>query len=1310
MNDHRRDNGIGAYSSCIILLFLIMALTSSAAAADTMFRANPQHTGVFDNGGIVPTNTELWRIKTGSDVYSSPAVANGIVYVGSNDNNTYAIDAVTGTEKWRFKTGNFVFSSPAIANGVVYVGSVDKNLYAIDAVTGTEKWQFKTGSAVWSSVYSSPAVVNGIVYVGSNDNNLYAIDTVTGTEKWRFKTGNFVFSSPAIANGVVYVGSDDYNLYAIDAVTGTEKWRFKTGSAVASSPAIANGVVYVGSDDYNLYAIDAVTGTEKWQFKTGSDVVSSPAVASGVIYVGSWDNNLYAIDAVTGTEKWRFATGGDMSSSPAVANGVVYVGSLDNKLYAIDVATGKEKWRFVAKSGVWSSPAIANGVVYVGSEDSNLYAVGVASTSQVNTLTTTPSMVQSNSGNSNLTLPITVILALLLLVGGGYRIYWMKRKPSGDQIPVIAVKEPVREQSLPPVSLSGAADLTSTEDLLNWIASVEQKASALSQFRSPFQALIAKARDQYRSGVYDAVRATLKSAEEEITALALCEASLAAWKAKGYSLPELETLHSLNADEVISVFQKYKQNINRLEDIRQELEYIKISQPNLLEPTETTSYVLSIEKNLMNPARIDTIEKDYQQLHNAIDEIQAKQKIIVENLFVQIEKVQHEVGSPAIKQEIDLIIKSIDQQDLSRAQGMLQDLAKQQLTRMNTAVAALRDDGAVVSLTSDPIREQIAAQHYGDAIIDSEKAIAELTRLQETYAKAKTLRFTITEPEIIALYTSGKYEEFIRACSEQQERRRAIIELKERTSASLGNAEKFGRVPTAIQEKLTSEKISDIESATKDLDVFIASAQPALTLALEQTRLVADKWHKVKVQITNNGDANAFDVSFSFSSEFETRWIKPTNVEAGKSITVEIGILPKKEGNIPLEITVHCRDGHDKSYDIKHEFWIDVVDKMTTTPRLGAATPSPSPVSPFTPKPQTPKQLPQELLDLYTESTFIGKGGFARVFKAKRKDGKLVAVKIPISLDASTGRSFIAEMQNWTKLDHANIVRVFDYNIMPMPYFEMELCDGSLAEIPKPVETEEAAWLIFNVCEGLKYTHKRSIVHRDLKPQNILLKNGVPKISDWGLSKVISDTTSTSAASFTPYYAAPEQVNNKPKDERTDIWQLGVILYELSTGELPFRGDSVVEVAVNIATKEPRRPADINPGAAQIEPVILKCLEKDPAKRYQSVLELQKALGLLLRRNYTEQLTMSVSTNDFRKSAFYCGDLVMINLLTGDIATAYKYLSDLATYAEGDVKADAMELSEQIRNRMEHGIAEIPDELIQKAEMIVHKVSLHFRK
>ena len=101
-----------------------------------MFRANPEHTGVYGNGGIEPGNTELWRFATGDGVYSSPAVANGIVYVGSEDKNLYAVDAVTGKEKWRFTTGDHVFTSPTVAEGIVYVGSEDKNLYAIDACNG----------------------------------------------------------------------------------------------------------------------------------------------------------------------------------------------------------------------------------------------------------------------------------------------------------------------------------------------------------------------------------------------------------------------------------------------------------------------------------------------------------------------------------------------------------------------------------------------------------------------------------------------------------------------------------------------------------------------------------------------------------------------------------------------------------------------------------------------------------------------------------------------------------------------------------------------------------------------------------------------------------------------------------------------------------------------------------------------------------------------------------------------------------------------------------------------------------------------
>jgi outer membrane protein assembly factor BamB len=450
MNDRSRDNSIRLFHCCIILLLIIIGLIPSVAATNTMFRANHEHTGVYDYGGIVPTNIELWRFTVENfrgGVISSPAVANGIVFVGSEDNNLYAIDAVTGKEKWRFEAGTDVLSSPAVSNGIVYVGSNDNNLYAIDALMGKEKWRFKTGD----SVMSSPTVADDVVYVGSNDNNLYAIDALMGKEKWRFTTEDWVTSSPAVANGIVFfvgrnsVGSEDNNLYAIDAVSGKEKWQFKMRMGAYSSPAVANGVVYIGSNDNNLYAIDALTGKEGWRFATGGSVTSSPAIYKDVIYIGSLDSNVYAIDSVMGTEKWRFLTGNPIHSSPAVSDGVVYIGSYDTNLYAIDAMTGREKWRFTTGDYIWSSPSVSGGIVYTVSGDNNLYAVGRVSSSSVTTPTVVSTMrTQSTShplsnSPSHSTLPptsfdMTFIFGLILLicigVGGYYVLH--SRKPTED--------------------------------------------------------------------------------------------------------------------------------------------------------------------------------------------------------------------------------------------------------------------------------------------------------------------------------------------------------------------------------------------------------------------------------------------------------------------------------------------------------------------------------------------------------------------------------------------------------------------------------------------------------------------------------------------------------------------------------------------------------------------------------------------------------------------------------------------------------------------------------------------------------------
>jgi len=367
-----------------------------------MFGHDGANTG-YNPGASGPTEDvgAAWRFQTGEAVTSSPAVVDGTVYVGSHDDNVYAIDADSGDEQWRFETGNDVRSSPAVVDGTVYVGSSDGVVYAIAADSGDEQWRFGTDEAVTSS----PAVVDGVVYVGSQDGIVYAIDAAEGTESWRFDAGAPVESSPAVAptgsgttdsgdsnaengdsNGrdlAVFVGSDDGIVHALAAGDGEKRWEFDTGSPVAGSPAVADGVVYVGSQSRNVYALAADDGEGLWRFDTGGAVTGSPAIADGVVYVGSRSTIVYALDADAGETLWEFETGQPVAGSPAVTDGTVYVGSSDAHVYGIDAAEGTELWAFDAGNRVRSSPAVVDvaagdatsGTVYVGSRDRHIYAL-----------------------------------------------------------------------------------------------------------------------------------------------------------------------------------------------------------------------------------------------------------------------------------------------------------------------------------------------------------------------------------------------------------------------------------------------------------------------------------------------------------------------------------------------------------------------------------------------------------------------------------------------------------------------------------------------------------------------------------------------------------------------------------------------------------------------------------------------------------------------------------------------------------------------------------------------------------------------
>jgi len=325
------------------------------------------------------TNDTLWVKDIGSSLRSSPAISEGMVYIGgSYDNKMYCLDANTGDEQWNYSALNYVWASPAVVDGKVYFGSFDNKVYCLDANTGDEQWNYSTGDFV----ISSPAVVDGKVYIGSSDQKLYCLDASNGNELWNYSIGSETYSSPAVAYGFIYFTALDGKLYCIQDTDGTHQWNFSIGSTFISSPSVFENKVYVGSNQGIIYCLDASDGLEQWNHSNGGTAISpSLAIAYGKIYahtqVSNFGQDLYCLDAYSGDFLWNQSTGGSNFSSPSVADGKVYVGSsLNNCVYCIDAMDGSYIWSYSTDSAVTISPAIAHGRVYIGSDDGNVIVFG----------------------------------------------------------------------------------------------------------------------------------------------------------------------------------------------------------------------------------------------------------------------------------------------------------------------------------------------------------------------------------------------------------------------------------------------------------------------------------------------------------------------------------------------------------------------------------------------------------------------------------------------------------------------------------------------------------------------------------------------------------------------------------------------------------------------------------------------------------------------------------------------------------------------------------------------------------------------
>jgi serine/threonine protein kinase/class 3 adenylate cyclase len=309
---------------------------------------------------------------------------------------------------------------------------------------------------------------------------------------------------------------------------------------------------------------------------------------------------------------------------------------------------------------------------------------------------------------------------------------------------------------------------------------------------------------------------------------------------------------------------------------------------------------------------------------------------------------------------------------------------------------------------------------------------------------------------------------------------------------------------------------------------------------------------------------------------------------------------------ISKDSDLHCRwlskltiDGRTEQEDIFEVVWTDAEAYRQVQDRLTASS-----------------QIPPR----YEVLSQIGTGGTGIVYKVRDLEtSEIVALKVlkpEIASNPDVQENFKRELCLARKITHKNVCRIHEFNrLNGTAYTSMEFVEGEslMSRLYREgsLPLDDALEIAGQICAGLREAHAQGIVHRDLKPANIMLdRNGTVKIMDFGIARMVQrDGPMTGTIVGTPAYMAPEQAELKPVSSCTDIYAVGLLLYEMITGVAAFSGDTPVAVALKQIREYPKRPREIVPQLTRsIDAVIMKCLQKDSAKRFQSVDELEIAL------------------------------------------------------------------------------------------------------
>jgi serine/threonine protein kinase len=342
---------------------------------------------------------------------------------------------------------------------------------------------------------------------------------------------------------------------------------------------------------------------------------------------------------------------------------------------------------------------------------------------------------------------------------------------------------------------------------------------------------------------------------------------------------------------------------------------------------------------------------------------------------------------------------------------------------------------------------------------------------------------------------------------------------------------------------------------------------------------------------------------FRYRQELAKEMAKNPNVDPQQA--AEVKRLRDRVENLEALI---CRLDTEINYQLEKSA---TGSKITTLPDTGGNSQMPT----------TFMNIATALEGRYQVLKELGRGGMGIVFQAHDKQlNEQVAIKILsplLSNDKEALERLKREVSAARRITHPNVIRIHDISeISGLHYVSMEYFPGiSLKDHIKrtgALSLMQAYNIAGQICDGLEAAHRQGVIHRDLKTQNIIIDpSNQIKIIDFGLARAshLEGMTATGLIMGTPEYMAPEQVSGQKVDERADIYSLGIILYELFTGKVPFTGDSAIAVGFKQMKEDPPAPREVNTQlSTAVEKVILRALQKDPALRYFSVSELRADL------------------------------------------------------------------------------------------------------